>query len=325
MRADRNLVGWGLFFIVFGAVILGVRQGWIATDVAARAWQIWPLLLVAGGLSLVMAGRPGAWIGGLVAAACFGVIAGGLVSSGTGLPFVGCGASESGTAFETQSGEVASNAKVSISFRCGELAVGTAAGTRWQLDGASADGQPPAIAGAPDGLTLEDQPGNGIFGFSGKRERWNVTLPADPAIDLDVTLNAGDGRLTLAGAHLAGSDVTVNAGSLRLDLRDVASAPTLHGTVNAGSAVVWLPERPLEGNLTVNAGSLSICAPESVGLRLITGTNPISSNDFNEQGLTRTDDGWETEGFATAPIRIVLEVTANAGSMSLDPRQTCLG
>ena len=77
--------------------------------------------------------------------------------------------------------------------------------------------------------------------------------------------------------------------------------------------------------MTVNAGSLSICAPQGVGLRLTTGDNPISSNDFKDQGLIHTGNTWETSGFATAEIRIALDVTANAGSMSLNPRQTCSG
>ena len=37
MRMDRRLVGLGLFFIVFGGVLLGARQGWITEDVVGRA------------------------------------------------------------------------------------------------------------------------------------------------------------------------------------------------------------------------------------------------------------------------------------------------
>ena len=325
MRANRNLLGWGLFFILFGVVLLGVRQGWIPTEQAERAWQLWPILLVAGGLSLVLAGRPGAWVGGLLAAGCLGVMAGGIVSTGAALPFVGCGADDSGSPFERQSGELGPSASVGIDFHCGELSVLTAEGTTWDVTGQSADGEPPTIERSADRLGLEASSSGGLFDFSGKREQWVVTLPADPSIDLDVTLNAGSGSLTLAGAHLAATDVTVNAGSLRLDLRDAAAAGSLDGTVNAGSAVVWLPELAVEGDFTVNAGSLSICAPASIGLRLVTGDNPISSNDFEEQGLIRVDEAWETPDFATEEIKTVLEVTANAGSLSLNPRETCGG
>ena len=73
MRMDRRLVVLGIFFIVFGGVLLGARQGWITEDVVGALWQLWPVLLIAAGISIVLSGRPGAWIGGAVAAACLGV------------------------------------------------------------------------------------------------------------------------------------------------------------------------------------------------------------------------------------------------------------
>ena len=323
MKTNRNLVGFGLFFIVFGAFLLGVRQGWIPTEIAERSWQLWPVLLVAAGLSIILAGRPGAGLGGLVAAVCLGVMAGGLVAAGGGLQ-IGCGGDEAGTPFGRESGDLPDDAQVGISFHCGDLSVGTGAGTNWALEGSSGDGKPPTIRLDTDGVRFEAAD-PGVLGFPGTRERWNITLPTEPTINLDVELNAGAGTLTLRGAHLASVDATVNAGSLRIDLRDVAAASTLDGTVNAGSAVVWLPGLPLEGDLTVNAGSLSICAPADVGLRLTTGDNPISSNNFDDEGLVRSGDAWETPGYATAEIRIALDVQANAGSVSLNPRQACTG
>jgi hypothetical protein len=324
VKTSRNLIGFGLFFIVFGAFLLGVRQGWIPTEIAERSWQLWPVLLIAAGLSMILAGRPGARLGGLVAAVCLGVMAGGLVAAGGGLQ-IGCGGDDATTPFARETGELPDAAQVGISFRCGDLAVDTAEGRAWAVEGASGDGKPPAISRETDGVRVEATDSAGVFGFPGTRERWTITLPTEPTIELDVELNAGAGTLTLRGAHLASIDATVNAGSLRIDLRDVAAAQTLDGTVNAGSAVVWLPDLPLEGDLTVNAGSLSICAPEDVGLRFTTGNNPISSNNFEDEGLVRSGDAWETPGFATAPIRIVLDVQANAGSVSLNPRQACTG
>lgn len=324
MRANSNLIGFGLFFVVFGGILLGVRQGWIPTELAERSWQLWPVLLIAAGLSMVLARSPAARLGGLVAAVCLGVMAGGLVGGGAGLS-IGCGGDEAGTPFARESGELPDGAQVRVRFRCGELAVDTTEGSSWTVEGTSEDGSPPTIRRDGNGLTVEAADGGRAFGFAGARERWDITLPTSPTIDLDVELNAGSGRLTLPGAHLASVDITVNAGSLRIDLRDAATASSFDGTVNAGSAVVWLPDVSLEGDLTVNAGSLSICAPGDVGLRLVTGDNPISSNNFDDEGLIRSGDAWETPGFATAPIRIVLDVQANAGSVSLNPRQTCAG
>jgi hypothetical protein len=322
MQVDRRLVSFGIFFLVFGGVLLGARQGWIPEDVVASLWQLWPVLLIAIGLSIILSRGSGAWIGGAFAAAVLGVIAAGLVQTGIG-PFVGCGGTDQpGTAFEEQSGQLASTSSVGVTFSCGDLQVSTVAGSTWTIAGSSKDGRQPDVHTTDGGIEIEPRD-KSVIGFGGGRESWRITLPREPTIDLGVTLNAGSGRLELAGAHLAGVDVTVNAGSLSLDFREAEAMQSLDGTVNAGSNVTWLPNLPIRGDLTVNAGSLVICAPEGLGLRLTTGDNPISSNDFDRAGLVKTGDGWETPRYATAAIRTELDVTANAGSLSLNPTQPC--
>jgi LiaI-LiaF-like transmembrane region len=322
MRVDRRLVSFGIFFIVFGGVLLGARQGWIPENVVAGLWQLWPVLLIAIGLSIILSGRPGAWIGGAFAAAVLGAMAAGLVQTGI-VPFVGCGGNDQArTPFERQTGQLASTASLDVTFSCGELQVSAAGGDGWAVEGSSEDGRSPRVTTSDGGVDIEPRD-RSVIGFGGGRESWRVTVPDDPTLDLGVTLNAGSGRLVLEGAHLASVDLTVNAGSLSTDLRGAAAMQDIDGTVNAGSSVTWLPNLPIDGSLTVNAGSLVICAPEGLGLRLNTGDNPISSNDFDRAGLVQTDNGWETPGYATAAIRTELDMTANAGSLSLNPSQPC--
>jgi cell wall-active antibiotic response 4TMS protein YvqF len=322
MQVDRRLIFFGIFFVVFGGVLLGARQGWIPANVVDNLWQLWPVLLIAIGLGILLSRGPLAWIGGAFAAAVLGVLAAAVVQTGV-VPFVGCGGSDqAGTPFEAASGELASHASFDVSFSCGELSLSSSGGTGWSLEGSAQDGRPPRVTEADSGVEIEprDRP---VIGFGGGRESWRVTLPNAPTIDLGVTLNAGSGKLVLEGAHLTGVDLTVNAGSLSTDLRGAAAVGGLDGTVNAGSSVTWLPNLPVQGSLTVNAGSLVICAPQGLGLRLTTGDNPISSNDFDRAGLEKTDGGWETPGYATAAIRTELDISANAGSVSLNPSQPC--
>ena len=321
MHTDRRLIYLGVFLLVFGGILLGARQGWIPETVVAALWQLWPVLLIATGISIILSGRPGAWLGGVVASVCLGAMAAAVIQTGI-VPFVGCGGDSGGTAFETQAGPLASSAEVDVTFSCGELAVESGPGADWSVEGTSEDGRRPNVEESDGGVSIEPS-GQGVFGFGGSRERWTVTLPTEPTLALGLTLNAGSGRVELPDVNLTEVDVTVNAGSLSLDLRDAASLESLDGTVNAGSNVTWLPELPLTGDLTVNAGSLVICAPDGLGLRLNTGDNPISSNDFDRAGLIRTDDGWETPGFSSAAVTAELDVTANAGSMSLNPTEPC--
>ncbi|HSL33021.1 MAG TPA: DUF5668 domain-containing protein [Candidatus Limnocylindrales bacterium] len=325
MRLDPRFIGWGLFFIVFGAVLLGARQGWIPDDLVDRAWQLWPLVLVGIGLSILLAKRPGSQIGGLVVAVTFGIIAGSALAGG-GFPFGGCGGDvDQGTPFGRESGDLGNGATVEVNFSCGELTVGTGSGAAWSLEGTSEGGVGPDISRDNDRLKLETGEGRGPFGFGGASTAWRLTLPTEPAIAADLGVNAGSGSIDLAGANLSRLGATVNAGSLRLDLRDAAALGGLNVGVNAGSAIVWLPELAFDGEITANAGSATICAPDSVGLRLVVGSNPISSNDFGQQGLVQVGDAWESPDFAAAGVRVTLRTAANAGSLSLNPARDCAG
>jgi Domain of unknown function (DUF5668) len=324
MKFDRRLIGFGLFFIAFGTVLLGVRQGWISTAVAQRAWQLWPILLIGIGLSVLLARRPGGSLGGLVVAVCLGGMAGGLVGGGTALSLVSCGGS-SGAAFAPQSGQLGANAAVDITFNCGDLVIGSNAGSAWSLSGASDGGGSPVLVATADRLSIDPADRSGVFGFAGAQEAWDISLPTDPMLDLDVTLNAGRGKANLGAAHIGSVGFTVNAGSLQLDLGGAERLDAVDGRLNAGSAVVRLPNRAAHGSITVNAGSLTFCAPEGLGLRFVTGNDFLSSNDFGEHGLVKVGDAWESPNFATAELRLELTVKANAGSLSLNSLPACAG
>ena len=322
MQINRRFLYIGLFFITFGGVLLAARQGWIPESAVNALWQLWPVLLIAIGLSIILARRSAGWIGGVIVSVCLGAMAASLVQGGA-IPFVGCGGGQTGIPFTTQEDQLASQAEMDITFSCGELSVVTGEGATWSVSGSSSDGKVPDIERSDSGMSVESR--NRSFPFSGGRETWTVRVPTEPTIDVGVTLNAGSGDVKLDGANLAGVRSTINAGSLTLDLRGVEAITSLGGTVNAGSVITWLPELSVEGSLTVNAGSLVICAPDGIGLRLHTGDNPISSNNFDDAGLVKTDDGWETPGYDSASVQTELNVTANAGSASLNPSQPCGG
>jgi hypothetical protein len=322
MRIDRRLVGVGLFLVTVGIVMIVVRQGLIPDETARRAWNLWPLLLIGTGLSMILAGRPGAAIGGLVVAVTFGAIVGAVAATGSFVPIGICGGDRGeGTAFAEAGGDLAGTARVSIEQACGDLSVSAVDGSRWALRGVSGDGRAPAVSAGLGELEVASGP-TGLFDV-GSRSRWDVDLPRAPLIDLTVTASAGEARLALDGAHLVGMTLVRNAGSVRLDLREVAAVGPLSVTVNAGSATIWLPNLSLTGHLQANAGSVALCLPAGAGLRIETGESVAASNDFERHGLTRNGDTWETPGFAGAAVKIDLTAQANAASLSLDSSSAC--
>jgi hypothetical protein len=323
VRIHRGFLNWGVFFILLGAIPLAVQANAIDRSVVARSWQLWPLLIVAGGVGLLLRRTAFDFVGGLVAAATVGLMLGGLLAVGSDFTALGraCGG-DAGSAFPSPGG-VLGDGTVNLEFTCGDLTVDTAAGTGWALRGSSQDGGLPRIDSSPTRLDLRTRVTGVQFLGIGTRETWNVTLPQASLLDVSARVNAGTGTLNLNGAHLGVLDIQGNAGSLKVNLAAVAALREVSVQMNAGSARISLPASSLGGTLQVNAGSLGFCVPAGTGLRITSADNPTSSNNFGEQGLVRSGSTWESPGYGAASARITLSATANAGSITLNPKDGC--
>lgn len=319
MRVDRGMLGWGIFLVIAGAIPLAVAQGWLPSDI--RWWELWPLILVGIGLAILLRRTSFAPIGGLLIAATFGAIVGGALAGG-GFPVFsgGCLGGSNGTAFAPQTGTLTGGASsVRLDMACGDVTVASAAGSDWRIEGTSDGGRPPAIDRSGSSLTARVASNENVFGA---RSTWDVTLPTGPKVDLSVSQNAGSARLGLTGMDLGQLEATVNAGDGRIDLTGTTPA-RLTATVNAGSAKIQLPAASMSGDLTVNAGSISLCAAPGTALRLQTNDNITGGYDYGGHGLVQSGNTWTTPGWDTATVRIDLTTSANAGSFTLDPQEGC--
>ena len=318
MHLDRRLVGWGLIFILIGAVPLAVNAGWLNSDVVGRWVELWPLIIVAIGVSIVLSRTPAAWVGTVTLALVVGTMVGGLVATGFhGFPgLTGCGG---GTAqdFGSRSGSLGDSARVNVEFDCGELAITTVAGSAWQLTGSDGAGRTPEVTSAVDNVTIRP-PTNGGGWFSRGHVVWNLAVPSSPTLDLGLTVNAGEGTMNLAGAKIASLNVTVNAGSLTAGLGSTAPSNAVNMTVNAGSATLRTGATSGTLNLSLNAGSLDVCLPMNSVVRT-TWHGTLASHDLDSLGLIKLDDHtWATPGFSAGQAHFELDVNANAGSFSLN-------
>lgn len=325
MRINTRLLNWGVFFVLAGAIPLAVNQGWLDADTVAGWWRLWPLLIIGWGVGLLLRRTSFRFLGGLLVAAVFGVMVGGIFGAGSSLNLgnIACsGDAKGGSAFPTQTGSFTSGGSVDLEFRCGDLAVATGTGSGWSVSGTSHDGVAPTVEAGGDRLSVRARDlGVSVFPFADTGESWQVTVPQGTS-DLSVTLNAGAGKLALDGSSVTRASATVNAGDLRLGL---AGTPlgSVSMTVNAGSGAIDFPAADVNGSLTVNAGAIKFCVPEGVGLQLTTGDNITGSNNYSQRGLTKNGNTWQSADWSTATNRISLSTTANLGSLTLDPEEGC--
>lgn len=327
MRIDRSFVGWGLFFVIVGAIPLAVRSGALTADQVVGWWRFWPLILIGVGLGILLRTTPLRAVGGLVVAATAGIMVGGLLAAGVaGFPGDFCGQAERAVSFPTQSGALFEKAVVELSLDCGDVTVTTKAGTGWSVEGEDRTPGGPEIRGDESQLTVRSANGDrNPLDFIGRHTTWRIALPTDPALAVSAEVNAGSSTFDLNGANLDVFDLQMNAGSATVDLGGARVVHEITIEMNAGSLGLTLPATSTQGSIQVNAGSVELCAPPGVALRLQTGDSVITSYDYDGQGLVQDGKVWISPDFDTAAQRIDLVTEGNAGSFTLNPKEGCRG
>ncbi len=186
MSVDRRLLNWGVFLILLGAVPLAVAQGWIPRDVVARAWELWPLILIGIGIGLILRRTPLHALGGIVVAGTCGLMLGALVAVGFGgfnVGAIGCGgAAADAPQVVTQQGAFAGGTpRVSLSATCASLRVATVPGAGWDVSVRGSDNARPTIDASADHLTVRSPDRTVVVPFQTQRASWQVDLGADSA------------------------------------------------------------------------------------------------------------------------------------------------
>jgi hypothetical protein len=106
-----------------------------------------------------------------------------------------------------------------------------------------------------------------------------------------------DGRLDLSEVNL--TNLTISSGASTYDIRLGEKADRLASEINIGASTV------------------NIHLPKSLGLK-ITYQTGASSNNFTNQGLTKSDDIYQTDNFDSAAKKIEITFKAGASSIELD-------
>lgn len=325
MSIDRRFLNWGVFFIALGAVPLLVDQGAISRSVAGDAWRLWPLVIVGIGVGLLLSRTPAALAGGLIVAATFGLVFGGLLTVGPTLDAVGCGVASShsgATVTGHATGNLSGSAVARVQFDCGSLTVDTAPGSGWSAEATDPQGAQAEIVNDPGTLEIRGAANGSGWFTSGRWDRtWHVTLPTDPTLDLTILVNAGSGDIDLSNTHLSRLDAEFNAADGRLDLTG-ATVGDLDVKVNAASGRIVLPSSSSSGSISVNAGSADICTSGDVAMRFRV-NGALSSSNFSGANLVQSGNTWTSPDFDTASNRLDLSIDANLGSVTLNPGGGC--
>jgi hypothetical protein len=317
LMINRTALFVGVSLAVAGTVMLVGLADTTAGDAISQVLRLWPLAIIALGVGLLVRRTRFAVIGTVLAASTAGLLLGGVVVAAPNVDAM-CGDGGASSA-APRSGILVGRASATLELDCGDLTVAMADGTAWALQTRSGTAAP-IVEATNDALVVRSVREDWYRSFHQEGDDWQVSLPRDIVLDLATELNAGRGSLDLSGAAIGALELDVNAGEARLDLT-TATVESIDVEVNAGAATVLLPARAdLVGELEVAAGAIEICVPPGLGVR-VQGDAEFGDTTFN--GLVRVGDAWETPGRSTATHHADLSVSAQAGSVVVNPAGGC--
>jgi hypothetical protein len=194
-------------------------------------------------------------------------------------------------------------------------------GTAWNVEAQYGSDSEPRISADGGSMRVELDDAGGFIGFADSRQDWNVALPLDTEMALDVSADAASSVLDLDGATLSDVSIDANAGELTLGLGG-AAVTDLSINANAGSVGISVDQATTAaGRVEMNAGSLDLCVADGVSVAITVSDDNITfSHDLDDSGLTRDGDTWRS-GDGTADV--TLEIEGNAASFSYNPDGGC--
>jgi hypothetical protein len=314
-----RFLGLGVFLVSLGAVPLAVQLGWIDARGAAGILRLWPLVIIAIGVSIALHFTPYRVIGSVITAAVFGAILGVFLAAGAASPALACTSSTPPAAPAVQSGAFSSDkAQVNVELTCGKLQMTRTAETSWSV-GVATTGATPVVRAQPAALDLRSANSRFIGPFpGGTDEHWNVALPASTTVSLGMTLNAASGDIALGEGAVDGISATLNGADASIDLRNATGLDGLSTTLNASSARLYLPSGQFDASVTLNVSSLKLCLAPDAAVA-IGYSNVLGSQNFAAAGLQGGGEDWQTPGATVARLHI----TSNLSSISVDRSGAC--
>jgi hypothetical protein len=319
MRLNHRLLFWGLGLLSAGLVALAIQQNWLDRGVMASAWRLWPLVLVAIGLSLILSRTPYALAGTALSAVVIGTIVGTAIAVG---PLIGisCSSGSEPTELRTSQGSFGSSASLDWQMNCGDLTVNVDSSSGWTAAVARSNGPNPNVEGSSERLQITSGDSGDFLG--GGKERWEIDLPVATTYAADIQTNAVKATMNLSGSHFSSFSMQPNAADVRIDFTD-GRVSDLDLQLNAGSTVITTSGgTSLSGQIEENAGSVHLCAPADAALR-ITVSGVAFGTNLGESSLSQDGDTWESSTYANAEHKITLTVHGNAASFDLNPTGGC--
>lgn len=311
MNDSRSLARQHGFGFAGGLILLGLfgllwNFNVLPDGFWGEFWTLWPLLLVAVGVNLVLS-RQHAWVGSLAALA---VVTGSLAAAwvlAVADPPPPLGLTVYSESISVKS-DGAQSARLNLTVAAGDLA----------LTGGAPSGL--LLAGGSQSPLTEVTDQRVSVSTSGGRRTMDVRLNADWSIQFPPRRGRSSPRWALRHAEGIPTDIRIETGAseLDLDLREL-NVQSLNVDGGAADIDVVLPANAgrTTAEFNIGAADLDITVPAGVAAR-IDFEGGISSLDIDESRFPKQDDGhYVSPDFNDAANRVTIKIEAGVSDITI--------
>lgn len=292
---------WGLAIVFVGLVFLLVNFGVLSPAIWGEIWRLWPLIIIIAGISVISNSltRVGQVI--LSVLSVLIVIAGLVwILSPNRKAFDNQQTFNTTTNTQYIDEDLQEGKSSVVNIKTGAADLNISKSTDKLISGIIEGNFPVDLSrnnsNGTETVTLSSNVKRGML-FSRLKNRWDLSLNNSIPTKLEINTGAVDGHLDLADINL--TELNVKSGASSYDITLGEKADRLTSEINIG------------------ASSVSIHLPKSVGLKVLSQTG-ASSNNFSNQGLSKTDNTYKSENYDQATKKIDLTFSAGASSIDLD-------
>ena len=290
----------GVILILVGVLLLMGNLGFLSWDFWGVLFQIWPVILVALGLTMLLDNSRWAFIGPLVLICAIVYVA--LAPS---VPFfyshhMGMGrySWQQSSVYTRPWDASVKSGELQVELGVGEV---TLYGSEQQLLSSDISHH----MHAKPAWTLEQRGDRAVVRLRGSRTRGRFMGDGGyrGSIQLGSTI-PWDGHLN------------VGVGSFNGDFRNVLLRK-LDVEVGVGSIDITLPDKGIRGNVAIDGGvtSVNLRAPQSVGVRIRL-ANPVGIRNLEEAGLKKEGQYWMSDNFDTASSAYDITISTGINKLS---------
>lgn len=283
---------FAVLLIVAGVVLLLQTTGVLPWEIWGNMWKLWPVLIIALGISVMFGGRfP--WVAGTLIAVLF------VAAVAFVLLFIPVSSTVTVTSMQQALADV-DDVDVHISFGAGELTVNSLPLGSPSLVEATFVGREAktSFERSQDSADLNINMDGVGFPFWGDFDNidWTINLSGNTELTIDLDGGAADMNIDLSRLRVI--ELDVNTGAADVEIIMPANAGHVDAEIDAG------------------ASDLRIVIPQGVAAR-IEADVVAGSLDVDRGRFQRVGDVYESLGFVTAPNRIDLNIDAGASSVTI--------